>query len=200
MGFRFYKSFPIGKLLRVNVSKSGLSLGIGPPGLNLNIGRRGMRRTVGIPGSGLSWQDSRSWKTLGAKPNTDPQPGRQGAAAGSGGVILGVLLFLVLGAWLLLRSPTPPAPVPAVPWTARIDAHPPKPPEVRALARAELHELQRLLNQLGHPAGQPDGLEGPRTRAAVRSFLRQHGLERAEELDTDLLRRVRAATRAKATH
>lgn len=151
MGFRFYKSFPIGKLLRVNVSKSGLSLGIGPPGLNLNIGRRGLRRTVGIPGSGLSWQDSRSWKTLGAKPNTDSQPGQQGAATGGRGVLLGVLLFLVLGAWLLLRSPTPPAPVSAVPWTARIHAHPHKPPEARALARAVLQELQRLLNQLGHP-------------------------------------------------
>ena len=61
MGWRFRKRVGFGKLLRLNFSKSGISLGIGPPGLNLNVGSRGVRTTVGLPGSGLSYQTFKSW-------------------------------------------------------------------------------------------------------------------------------------------
>lgn len=202
MGFRFYQSFPLGKLLRLNVSKSGLSLGIGPPGFNINLGRRGVRRTVGLPGSGLSYQDSRSWRSLGqASPTaspTAPAPGQQPAATAGGGVLLLLLLGAALGAWWLMKpAPAPaPAPRPAATSDAQPLPPPPQPPEVRALTRPELHELQHRLNQLGHRAGPPDGLDGPRTRAAVRRFLRPQELPAGAALDTDLLRRVRAAAQA----
>lgn len=203
MGFRFYQSFPLGKLLRLNVSKSGLSLGIGPPGFNINLGRRGVRRTVGLPGSGLSYQDSRSWRSLGqpsatARP-TAPAPGQPPAATAGGGVLLLLLLGAALGAWWLMKpAPAPaPAPRPAATSDAQPLPPPPQPPEVRALTRPELHELQHRLNQLGHRAGPPDGLDGPRTRAAVRRFLRPQELPAGAALDTDLLRRVRAAAQAR---
>lgn len=61
MGWRVRKRVSFGKLLRLNLSNSGVSLGIGPPGFNLNIGRRGVRTTVGLPGSGLSYQTFKSW-------------------------------------------------------------------------------------------------------------------------------------------
>lgn len=206
MGFRFYQSFPLGKLLRLNVSKSGLSLGIGPPGFNINLGRRGVRRTVGLPGSGLSYQDSRSWRSLGqpspTEPPTAPAPGQPPAATAGGGVLLLLLLGAALGAWWLMKPSPTPAPMPtpvassaALPPTP--PTPPPQPPEVRALARPELHELQHRLNQLGHRAGPPDGLDGPRTRAAVRRFLRPQELPAGAALDTALLRRVRAAAQAR---
>jgi membrane-bound lytic murein transglycosylase B len=42
--------------------------------------------------------------------------------------------------------------------------------EERALARADIMEMQALLNQLGHDVGSPDGVIGTRTREGVRDF------------------------------
>jgi len=42
--------------------------------------------------------------------------------------------------------------------------------EERALARADIMEMQELLNQLGHDVGSPDGVIGTRTREGVRDF------------------------------
>ena len=36
-------------------------------------------------------------------------------------------------------------------------------------------DLQAGLNQLGFEAGKPDGVMGPSTRRAIRSFQQQHG-------------------------
>ena len=61
MGFRFQRRFPLSKLIRLNASKSGVSLSPGPQGTDTNI--RGGRITgnLGIPGTGLSYR-----KQLGA--------------------------------------------------------------------------------------------------------------------------------------
>jgi hypothetical protein len=63
MGLRFKRMFTLlGGLGRLNVSKSGLSLSLGPRGLSLNIGLIGKRRlkpntlSIGLPGSGLSYR------------------------------------------------------------------------------------------------------------------------------------------------
>ncbi|BDD02079.1 DUF4236 domain-containing protein [Persicobacter psychrovividus] len=40
-------------LLKVNLSKTGASLTIGPDGCNVNIGKKGTYLNTGIPGSGL---------------------------------------------------------------------------------------------------------------------------------------------------
>jgi hypothetical protein len=61
MSWRFRKRITLGKGLRVNLSKSGLSLGLGPHGMNVNLSPRGLRSTVGIPGSGFSYQRMRTW-------------------------------------------------------------------------------------------------------------------------------------------
>lgn len=54
MPFRFRKSFKIGKGLKLNLSRSGLSTTIGGKGLSLNLGKRGAKLTTGIPGTGIS--------------------------------------------------------------------------------------------------------------------------------------------------
>jgi hypothetical protein len=42
--------------VRLNASRSGLSLTLGPRGARITIGRRGLSQTVGIPGTGLYWR------------------------------------------------------------------------------------------------------------------------------------------------
>jgi hypothetical protein len=71
MGWRYRKRISLGKGLRINLSKSGVSLGLGPPGANINLGRRGMRTTVGLPGTGLSYQKTRSWGVKSSAPKPD---------------------------------------------------------------------------------------------------------------------------------
>jgi Protein of unknown function (DUF4236) len=63
----FRKRISLGMALRPNISKSGLSVGVGPPGLNVNLNKRGRRTTIGIPGTGLFWQ---SFKSNSSKSNT----------------------------------------------------------------------------------------------------------------------------------
>ena len=56
MGFKFRKSFKIGKWLRVNVSKSGVGVSLGGKVLRLNRSAKGKSSaTVSIPGTGISY-------------------------------------------------------------------------------------------------------------------------------------------------
>lgn len=48
--------------------------------------------------------------------------------------------------------------------------------EERALARDNVEEMQRLLNSLGADAGEPDGVLGSGTRAAVREYQLENGM------------------------
>jgi len=50
------------------------------------------------------------------------------------------------------------------------------PREQRTLSRSEVKALQAALNQKGFTTGQPDGLAGPATRAALRAWQRSVGL------------------------
>ena len=93
MGFRFRKRVNFGRFIRLNVSKSGISLGMGPPGLNVNLSRHGVRKTVGIPGSGLSYQTFSSWRT---KP-TDDQVKEENAASAEGRPKSQIWPYVVLG-------------------------------------------------------------------------------------------------------
>jgi hypothetical protein len=54
VGLRFQKriGFPGG---RINISRGGVSLGIGERGSWLTFGKRGIRATAGLPGSGVSY-------------------------------------------------------------------------------------------------------------------------------------------------
>jgi hypothetical protein len=57
MGIRFRKEMRVIKLIRLNVSKSGVSTTIGVPGASINIGRRGIFRNLGLPGTGFFMRD-----------------------------------------------------------------------------------------------------------------------------------------------
>ena len=61
MGIRFNKSIKIGKLLKINISKSGVSATLGKKGASVNIGSKGtylnLSPTIaGITGTGLSYR------------------------------------------------------------------------------------------------------------------------------------------------
>lgn len=53
MGIRFRKYITFGKLLRLNISKSGISTTIGVKGASINIGSKGIYGNVGISGTGI---------------------------------------------------------------------------------------------------------------------------------------------------
>jgi hypothetical protein len=139
MGFRFRKSVRLGKFIRVNFSRSGMSLGLGPPGANMNVGPRGVRKTVGIPGTGLSYQTFSKWsgsrprrRAEGPAPTPEAQPSSSAVPAQAkpkrpvaGKVI--VVVVLAFGLYALIRSPTPPSPVTPTPPSL-------PPPSVPALA------------------------------------------------------------------
>jgi hypothetical protein len=55
--FRFRKTIPLGKFLRINVSKTGASLSAGRPGATINVRKDRVDGTAGIPGSGLSYKE-----------------------------------------------------------------------------------------------------------------------------------------------
>jgi hypothetical protein len=61
MGFRFHKRISIAPGIRLNISKNGPSLGLGPAGANINFSRRGKKITLGLPGTGGSFQETRAW-------------------------------------------------------------------------------------------------------------------------------------------
>ena len=56
MGFRFRQTLRLGRLLRLNVSKTGVSVSAGKPGATVNSGPRGTKVTVGLPGTGVSYE------------------------------------------------------------------------------------------------------------------------------------------------
>lgn len=57
MGFRFQKRITLFPGLRLNLSKSGVSMSAGPRGASVTVGKNGVYGNVGIPGSGLSWRE-----------------------------------------------------------------------------------------------------------------------------------------------
>jgi|GEM_PF-6830731 len=54
VGFRFQRRITLFPGVRLNISKSGMSLSIGPRGFSLTISRQGIHLNTGIPGTGLS--------------------------------------------------------------------------------------------------------------------------------------------------
>jgi hypothetical protein len=58
MSLHFIRSAGLGRLVRLNVSKSGLDLSAGDAGCTLNFGRNGIRSKVGVPGTGLSYSSN----------------------------------------------------------------------------------------------------------------------------------------------
>ncbi|HXD09296.1 MAG TPA: DUF4236 domain-containing protein, partial [Anaerolineales bacterium] len=54
MPFRFRRTFKILPGVKLNVSKNGMSVTVGPKGYHLNFGKQGIKQTIDFPGEGLS--------------------------------------------------------------------------------------------------------------------------------------------------
>lgn len=54
MGWRFRKSLTLFPGVRLNFSKSGVSVTLGFKGFHVTLGPRGTRTTVDLPGTGVS--------------------------------------------------------------------------------------------------------------------------------------------------
>ena len=193
MGLRFRKSISFGKFFRLNLSKSGVSLGVGPPGLNVNIGPRGVRQTVGLPGTGVYYQESHRWpKSTEATPRVTSQ---EASNAELGWKIIGIALAIIVlvvyfGSGSSTTASKHPITAPA-PSPTPVVVPAPKPD--RPLNRDEIRELQTLLKKRGFNAGTPDGLIGPKTRAAAKAFARAHQIKDAQ---SELSLRVLDAARS----
>ena len=170
MGIRFRKSISFGKFFRLNLSKSGVSLGVGPPGLNVNIGPRGVRQTVGLPGTGVYYQESHQWpKSTEVAAVATPQ---EASNSELGWKIIGIALAIIalvvyLGSGSSTAASKHPITTP-VPSPPPVVVSPPKPD--RPLNRDEVRELQTLLKKQGFNAGTADGVMGPKTRTAAKAF------------------------------
>lgn len=55
MSYRFRESIKLFKGVRLNLSKTGVSLSIGSAPYTMTIGKRGLKHTVSIPNTGLSF-------------------------------------------------------------------------------------------------------------------------------------------------
>jgi len=49
--------------VRLNVSRGGLSLSVGPRGAHLTVSKRGLRETVGVPGTGVYATKVEKWQS-----------------------------------------------------------------------------------------------------------------------------------------
>ena len=177
MGLRFRKSISFGKFFRLNLSKSGVSLGVGPPGLNVNIGPRGVRQTIGLPGTGVCYQESHQWpKSTEVAPVATVQ---EASNSELGWKIIGIALAIIalvvfFGSGSSTTASKHPIATPA-PSPTPVVVPPPNPD--RPLNRDEIRELQTLLKKKGFNAGTPDGVMGPKTRAAAQAFARTHQMK-----------------------
>lgn len=75
-GWRIRQIVRLGPLMRLNLSKTGVSLSLGKPGLTVNLGRGRRRTTISAPGTGISYSQS---ERLGgpedrARPDSEGQP------------------------------------------------------------------------------------------------------------------------------
>ncbi len=195
MGIRFRKSISLGKFFRLNLSKSGVSFGVGPPGLNVNIGPRGVRQTVGLPGTGVYYQESHQWPKTpqvapAAIPGAESSPGIGWKVIGLGVLFVGMVV-LFGGQSTTTESKQPATISKPAPSQSQPPVAPPKPD--RPLTRDEVLELQTLLKKRGFNAGTPDGLIGPKTRAAAKAFARAHQIKDAQ---SELSLRVLDAARS----
>ena len=58
MSLHFRRSVGLGRLVRLNLSKSSLNLSAGGVGCTLNFDRNGIRSKVGVPATGLSYSSN----------------------------------------------------------------------------------------------------------------------------------------------
>ena len=84
MGFRFQKRISLLPGIRLNLSKSGVSVTVGKPGLSVNLGKDGTSGSVGLPGTGLSYREKIGGDPTPAQDKATNQP-EQSVQAGESG-------------------------------------------------------------------------------------------------------------------
>jgi len=68
MGFRFRRSIRIAPGVRLNLNKRSMGVSVGGKGLHYSVNSKGRRTsTIGIPGSGLSYQQVSTPKKRGGR-------------------------------------------------------------------------------------------------------------------------------------
>lgn len=105
MAWRFQKRIKIAPGLRLNISKSAISLTGGVKGASVNAGKNGSYLNLGVPGSGFSTRTRLGGKTKRkAKAATDTPDAEAQDEPGLGTyvVILSIFAGLVWGVWSLL--------------------------------------------------------------------------------------------------
>lgn len=193
MGLRFRKRISLGSFLRLNLSKSGVSVGVGPRGLNLNLGPRGVRKTVGLPGTGLYYQETSSWP----KSTEAASLAASGAesSSGVGWIVIGLAIVVIViavnlgGGSSVTGSKNAANTTKAEAQPTQSPVNPPRPD--RLLNHDEVRELQTLLRKQGFDAGIPDGIVGPKTQAAAQAFIQAHRLKVQKASSLLLLEAVR---------
>lgn len=118
MGWRFYKRLTVVPGLRLNLSRSGVSVSIGHRGLWYTAGARGQRVTAGLPGTGIFYTESRPWQSSGSRfvsadrgrdryPGTQDRPYRtiqraiEGDAPRAGHRLLFLAVVWVVVVWII---------------------------------------------------------------------------------------------------
>ncbi len=87
---RFQKSIRIAPGFRINLSKSGVGVSVGPKGLKVGVDAKGRSySSVGIPGTGISQRNY-------AKPGDDGHTPEEYQRALSTGVLIGIAIVVVL--------------------------------------------------------------------------------------------------------
>lgn len=110
MGFRFRKSIKLMPGVRLNVSSRGVSTSVGGKGGTLNVSRHGVRGTASIPGSGISYAKTasfrrRSTKSTSAGGGLDIAHDQVDGPRPVGFLLgLGILLMPYVFAWFTLRA------------------------------------------------------------------------------------------------
>lgn len=94
MAWRYRRSIRLLPGMKVNLSKSGMSLSVGGPGATMNFGKRGIRTTVGIPGTGISYVTQKSSQRRQPKPTGVPPAAGMGKWAIWATLVLAALALL----------------------------------------------------------------------------------------------------------
>jgi hypothetical protein len=95
---RFQKSIRIAPGIRINLSKSGVGVSVGPRGLKVGVNGNGQRySSVGIPGTGIS---QRTYSKADEDGHTPTE--RHGAMLF--GILVVLSIFLVIGLFAAIQN------------------------------------------------------------------------------------------------
>lgn len=84
--------------VRLNFGKRGTSVSLGGRGATMNLSKKGVRQTVGIPGTGMSYTDYKSWDGASNAQASNEQATPAARSSSLGWLV--TIAVIVLIAWL----------------------------------------------------------------------------------------------------